>query len=90
MSYIANINRCWTVVPFGNFVRRAQYGLSEPATVSGIPYLKMSNIRDGKVVIKGADSLEVDEKTLNAYGLRDGDLLFNRTNSLDLVGKTGV
>lgn len=90
MSYVTNITKAWKVVPFGKVVRRSQYGLSEPATADGVPYLKMSNIRDGKVVVEGADTLQVDEKTLEDYALKDGDLVFNRTNSLDLVGKTGI
>lgn len=90
MSYISSINKAWKVAPFGKVVRRSQYGLSESATEDGVPYLKMSNIRDGKVIVEGADRLKVDEKTLDEYALKDGDLVFNRTNSLDLVGKTGV
>jgi len=90
MSYISNINKAWKVIPFGKVVRRSQYGLSESATEDGVPYLKMSNIRDGKVIITGADRLKVDEKTLENYALKKGDIVFNRTNSLDLVGKTAV
>lgn len=90
MSYIANITTDWRVVPFGKLVRRSQYGLSESSTSGGVPYLKMSNIRDGKVVLEGTDTLEVNEATLKEYTLKRGDLVFNRTNSLDLVGKMGV
>lgn len=90
MSYTANIIPGWKVVPFGKLVRRSQYGLSEPSTPEGVPYLKMSNIRDGKVILEGADTLEVNEATLSDYALKRGDLVFNRTNSLDLVGKMGV
>jgi len=90
MSYISNINKAWKVVLFGKVVRRSQYGLSESATEDGVPYLKMSNIRDGKVIVEGADRLKVDDKTFEDYALKDGDIVFNRTNSLDLVGKTGV
>jgi restriction endonuclease S subunit len=90
MSYLSNITKDWKIVPFGKVVKRSQYGLSESGTETGTPYLKMSNIRDGKVVLDGADNLQVDEKTLEEYGLKEGDMVFNRTNSLDLVGKTGV
>lgn len=90
MSYTANIIADWKVVPFGKLVRRSQYGLSEPSTPEGVPYLKMSNIRDGKVILEGADTLEVNEAMLRDYALKRGDLVFNRTNSLDLVGKMGV
>lgn len=67
MSYVSSINKAWKVVPFGKVVRRSQYGLSESATEDGVPYLKMSNIRDGKVIVEGADRLKVDEKTLEDY-----------------------
>lgn len=49
----------------------------------------MFNIKDGRVDLENAPLLDVDDKELRAYGLRSGDILVNRVNSRELVGKTG-
>jgi type I restriction enzyme, S subunit len=47
----------------------------------------MGNIQDGKVVF---DDLKYVDAVPLELMLRPGDLLFNRTNSLDLIGKVGL
>lgn len=67
-----------------------RYGSSAKSLKSGmIPVLRMGNIQDGK--IDWGDLVftsSVDE--IRKYQLRPGDVLFNRTNSPELVGKTAV
>ena len=86
MSYTTNIIAAWKVVPFGKLVRRSQYGLSESSAPEGVPYLKMSNIRDGKVILEGADTLEVDEAALIAYALELYSSLEGKFDPEDLEG----
>jgi len=54
----------------------------------------MNNLQDGKVVIAniqgGLQYVELDDKTVTKFRLAAGDLLFNRTNSFELVGKTSL
>ncbi|HBC3525312.1 TPA: restriction endonuclease subunit S [Vibrio alginolyticus] len=51
---------------------------------------KMNNFRNGFMSEKGVDTVNLDETEFDKYRLEYGDILFNRTNSIDLVGKTGI
>lgn len=68
-----------------------QYGLSEKADVKniGVPILRMNNIVNSELDL---NNLKYIKKTSNVekYILNVGDLLFNRTNSKELVGKTAI
>ena len=67
-----------------------KYGTSSKSLSNGdVPVLRMGNIQDGKVVydkLVFSNNVEDNRK----YLLQDGDLLFNRTNSAELVGKTAI
>lgn len=83
----------WDLVPLRELVTRVQYGLSLKADGDarrGLPILRMANIRDGKLDLSHLKYLDPEGKTLGAYGLARGDILFNRTNSPELVGKAAV
>jgi type I restriction enzyme S subunit len=80
---------CW--VRIGDLALRTDYGISEKTfdTDEGIPVLKMGDIQRGSVVLgrqKKVDRQLVPEELM----LQPGDLLYNRTNSAELVGKTGL
>ena len=67
-----------------------QYGTSSKSRKEGlVPVLRMGNIQDGKVVL---DDLvfSSDKEEIKKYLLNKNDLLFNRTNSRELVGKTAI
>ncbi|MDH7451839.1 restriction endonuclease subunit S [Luteimonas composti] len=57
---------------------------------SGVPVLRMGNIQDGEIDCESLKYLPVDHSEFPELLLEDGDLLFNRTNSPELVGKTAV
>lgn len=80
----------WSCPNLGRVTEKAQYGLSLPSGQSGIPYLKMSSIKDGKVKVESADRIELPENEIEKYALEPGDIVFNRTNSFDLVGKSAL
>lgn len=66
------------------------YGSSAKSKSSGnTPVLRMGNIQNGKLdwsdLVYTSDSKEIEKYTLSL-----GDVLFNRTNSPELVGKTAV
>jgi type I restriction enzyme S subunit len=74
-------------------VTEVKYGTSSPAEDEGLyPYLRMNNINpNGYMDYSKLKYINiVDEKEKEKYLVRKGDLLFNRTNSKELVGKTGV
>jgi type I restriction enzyme S subunit len=81
----------WAVALFGDVVQDSQYGLSTPSSLDGrIPILGMKNIDDGGLVLNDLAFVNLSSDELNDHRLENGDLLFNRTNSLDLVGKTAL
>lgn len=91
MSYLSGINPDWRIVELGAIVAESQYGLSLSSSPKGrYPMLRMNNLSDGNVSGDDVVHVELSDAELRNYRLRHGDLLFNRTNSADLVGKTAV
>ena len=78
----------WESASLAVFVPSAEYGISTSLGESGYPVLRMNNLLDGEADLS-------DVKLTNApvpenLWLRDGDVLFNRTNSWEHVGRTGI
>lgn len=75
-----------------NFILDSQYGLSLKAHKKpvGMPMLRMNNIVDGEIDMFSLKYIELSESEKKKYLLKKGDILFNRTNSKELVGKTAV
>lgn len=71
-----------------------QYGTSEKADSTkddGIPILRMNNISyEGELDLKDLKYIKLSELEKKKYILKEGDILFNRTNSQELVGKTTI
>lgn len=66
------------------------YGSSAKSSPSGsVPVLRMGNIQEGKLDWNNL-VFTSDTKEIEKYQLLTGDVLFNRTNSPELVGKTAV
>ncbi|WP_310483484.1 restriction endonuclease subunit S [Chamaesiphon sp. VAR_48_metabat_403] len=81
----------WTLYSFGDIVVKSQYGLSIPSSLDGQYYIfKMNNFKDGKMNPRKVDKVNLSDADLEKFMLNHGDILINRTNSIDLVGKTGV
>ncbi|MEE3098998.1 MAG: restriction endonuclease subunit S, partial [Pseudomonadota bacterium] len=81
----------WPVVPLGAVITRSEYGTSDPASAEGtIPIIGMKEVVDGNVLLDPSARIEGDAETLAPLMVRRGDILLNRTNSPDLVGKTGI
>ena len=80
----------WEWCRLGDVIYPPKYGTSSKSLSKGdVPVLRMGNIQDGKVVydkLVFSNNVEDNRK----YLLQDGDLLFNRTNSAELVGKTAI
>lgn len=85
------LNGDWPVVELGSVVQETQYGLSINAGSDGqYPMLRMMNIENGLCVENDIKYVDLAEKDFEVYRLLHGDVLFNRTNSYELVGRTGV
>jgi type I restriction enzyme S subunit len=90
-----NIDYNKTKFPIGrikNLISDVKYGTSKPAEESGqYPYLRMNNITfEGYMDYSSLKYINISEAEKEKYLVRKGDILFNRTNSKELVGKTGV
>lgn len=81
----------WRLLPVGEVLLDSQYGTNEPGVENGnTRVVGMKNIQDGKVLTDSLIISNIPEKERKKYFLNIGDLLINRTNSYDLVGKIGI
>ena len=82
----------WDIVTVGDLVTEVRYGTSSPAVESGqYPYLRMNNLTyDGHLDLADLKYIDVSDEEKEKCVVRKGDVLFNRTNSVELVGKTAV
>ena len=88
---IGTIPANWEVVRLGEVIESSTYGTNEPLGDNGnIIVLRMNNIQRGEIDWSEVKRAELSERELNELDLQPGDILFNRTNSLDLVGKIAM
>ena len=82
----------WPVVTVGSLATDIRYGTSKKASDSGqFVYLRMNNMTDGGGLdFDDVKYIDLDGSELDKCLVVDGDLLFNRTNSREKVGKTAV
>lgn len=82
----------WDVVTIGDIVTDVKYGTSKPAVDGGkYPYLRMNNLTyDGHLDLSDMKYIDIPDNEIEKCIVRKGDVLFNRTNSIELVGKTCV
>lgn len=82
----------WTWATIGHLSSAVQYGTSAKTNedLTGIPVIRMGNIVGGRISLSLLRFLPHGHKEFPELLLRPGDILFNRTNSAELVGKTAV
>jgi len=75
-----------------DLVTSVNYGTSSKAQIEGeYPYLRMNNITyQGEMNFNSLKYITLSEKEKPKFLVEKGDILFNRTNSKELVGKTGL
>ena len=73
-------------------LNKIQYGLSKKMNEIGKEYkiFRMDNIIDYRMDEKNIKYVEINKNEFSQYKLELGDVLFNRVNSFELVGKTGI
>jgi type I restriction enzyme S subunit len=78
--------------PLARSIRASDYGVNAPLhdQASGFAVLRMGNIQQGQIDLSNIKWGEIGEAEAVSLKLRDGDILFNRTNSRDLVGKVAL
>lgn len=82
----------WKWVRLSDLIEKSNYGTSSKTTDDnkGTPVLRMGNIVNGKLRMENLKYLPSDHIDVQKLKLEANDLLFNRTNSYELVGKTAV
>ncbi|MPM27906.1 hypothetical protein SDC9_74421 [bioreactor metagenome] len=82
----------WEKGTIRDVVSDVKYGTSAPSAENGkYIYLRMNNITyDGHLDLSSIKNINVSDNEFEKYVVRKGDILFNRTNSKELVGKTCV
>lgn len=82
----------WKICTIKEIVSDVRYGTSRAAVDGGkYPYLRMNNITyDGELDLTDLKYIDIPDKELEKCTVKCGDVLFNRTNSKELVGKTCV
>ena len=80
----------WRPVQLADVASDFSYGsAAKSSKIGAIPVLRMGNIQSGRLdwsdLVYTSDPHEIEK-----YKLTKGDVLFNRTNSPELVGKTAV
>lgn len=80
----------WDKVPLGVFCNEIKYGTSNPSCGNGkYKYLRMCNLSyDGYLDLTDLKRIDIPEDEVEKCIVRKGDILFNRTNSMELIGKT--
>lgn len=80
----------WCLCPLGEVVPTAEYGISSSLgdDSGGIPVLRMNNIAAGEMRLD--DLKYAPYSAVQNLILKPLDVLFNRTNSIDHVGRTGI
>ena len=80
----------WSWLKINDITTGVEYGTSSKSSEVGtVPVIRMGNIQNSKIVW---DDLVFtsDETEIGKYKLQKDDVLFNRTNSPELVGKTAI
>lgn len=88
--WLTNGSENWEHTTIGNVVEKVEYGSSAKSEKEGkIPVLRMGNIQKGR--FDWSDLVYSNNyEEINKYLLKKDDVLFNRTNSPELVGKTAI
>lgn len=81
----------WKKAIIDDVISESQYGTSLKSNEEkrGYPVLGMANITyDGKIDLSSISYVDLSHEEFNKLKLEKGDVIFNRTNSTELVGKT--
>jgi len=83
-------NRKWRWKRLSDLCERVEYGSSAKSQKKGnVPVLRMGNIQAGRLDWENL-VYTVDKDEIKKYLLKHNDVLFNRTNSPELVGKSAI
>lgn len=76
-----------TVAQVRSGVAKGKSGLKDPIT---IPYLRVANVQDGRVVLNEVKDIQIERHQLERYSLQYGDVLMNEGGDYDKLGRGDV
>ena len=87
-----NNPKSFEILTIGDLTTDVKYGTSKSSSEGGkYPYLRMNNITyGGKLDLNDLKYIDIDDDELEKCIVKRGDVLFNRTNSIELIGKTCI
>lgn len=86
-----SLPRFWITTRLENIVLDTQPGFAQQPKQEkiGVPQLRTNNVStEGTLDLSEIKYVEANEVMIEKYGVQKGDIIFNNTNSPDLVGKT--
>jgi len=91
-DYPHTIPESWQWSRVGDLALLIDYGTSQKANndSSKVPVYRMGNIVGGRIVDENLKYVDASIDDLPGLYLKTHDILFNRTNSYELVGKVGI
>lgn len=90
---VQDIPPSWRWVAISDITDLTQYGTSVKAdgnASTGVAILRMGNIQEGAIDLSDLKYIDSEAEDVATFSVRPGDILFNRTNSPELVGKAAV
>jgi type I restriction enzyme S subunit len=88
VEWLGEVPAHWVICLLNRAFRSVDYGISDSLAAEGpVAILRMGNIENGRVIMEDLKFTDAIDPNLL---LVRGDLLYNRTNSLDLIGKVGI
>lgn len=80
----------WEEKCVSEICKNLKYGTSKKSELNGlVAVIRMGNLQNGEIDWNNLAYTD-DEEDIKKYSLKKGDVLFNRTNSPELVGKTAI
>ena len=78
--------------PISDFLEVCQYGISQKMNEEDIgePIFRMDDIKNSFLVDDGTKHVDINLQISSQYKLLINDILFNRVNSGEFVGRTGI
>ncbi len=90
MPKLASLPPSWTWTPLETVTLGMRYGTSSKSALAGsVPVLRMGNLDGGEIDWSSLKYTD-DPEEIAKYELNPPAVLFNRTNSRELVGKTSI
>jgi len=88
---IGPVPESWDIRALGDHLTEAQYGISIKGAETGrYPVLRMTNQKQGQISGANLQYVDLSPVQLEKFRVDRQDILFNRTNSLELVGRTAI